>query len=247
MQKTLKAAVIALALTGGVLASVGTANAEVSISFNTGIVAYGYNDGYWDHNRQWHAWQHPSHRDTFRNAYATRYYDGQHTRYRDYGWRGPAQPVVTFNVANVLFGYDDGYWDRNRQWHVWQHPSHLTMYRNTAGNQYYTGQHTRYRDYGWRGPVQPIVTFNVGNVLFGYDDGYWDRNRQWHVWQHPSHLTMYRNTNGNQYFAGRHDRHPNNGWRGQNDNRNDRHERNDRNDRNDRHDRNDRNDRSDRR
>jgi len=150
MQKTLKAAVIALALTGGAFATAGTANAEISISFNPGIVAYGYDDGYWDHNRRWHAWQHPGHRDTFRRTYSTRYYTGVHTRYRDYGWRGPAQPVVTFNIGNVLFGYDDGYWDRNRQWHTWQHSSHRDMYRNSPGNQFRIGRHVNHPNQGWR-------------------------------------------------------------------------------------------------
>jgi hypothetical protein len=87
MNKILKVAAIAITLSGGAFASVNFANAaEVGISFNTGDVAYGYKDGYWDKSHAWHKWQHPSHRDAYRSAQGSQYHDWQHTRDADKGW-----------------------------------------------------------------------------------------------------------------------------------------------------------------
>jgi hypothetical protein len=87
MHKTLKIAAIALALTGTAFVSVNMASAaDVAVSFNTGDVAFGYNDGYWDHGHTWHAWQQPAHRDAYKSAKDSQYHDWKHDRDPDKGW-----------------------------------------------------------------------------------------------------------------------------------------------------------------
>ncbi len=56
------------------------------------------------------------------------------------------------------------------------------------------------------------VSFNFGEVAFGYQDGYWDRGRHWHNWRNEDEMRNYRNSSGNKYYDWRHDRDPDNGW-----------------------------------
>lgn len=86
MNKTLKAAAIALALAGAT--AIGTANAA-EVVFSPGTVAYGYQDGYWSRTREWHAWAKPEDRDTYRKTEAKYYHDWNHDRDADKGWSGP--------------------------------------------------------------------------------------------------------------------------------------------------------------
>jgi hypothetical protein len=51
-------------------------------SFRVGDVAFGYSDGYYDHNRQWHAWR-GRERDWYRNHYRTNYRSMRHDRDHD--------------------------------------------------------------------------------------------------------------------------------------------------------------------
>ena len=88
MRRSLKAAVVALALAGGALTLSPARAAEVGISINPGGVAFGYNDGYWDRNHRWHAWRRPSDADWYRTHYAEHYYDWRHDRDNDRGWHG---------------------------------------------------------------------------------------------------------------------------------------------------------------
>lgn len=57
------------------------------------------------------------------------------------------------------------------------------------------------------------ISFDVGNVAFGYQDGYWDQNHHWHHWRNRHEARMYRNSAGNHYSNYRHDRDHDNGWR----------------------------------
>lgn len=57
------------------------------------------------------------------------------------------------------------------------------------------------------------VSFNLGDVAFGYRDGYWDRERRWHTWRNQDEARYYRNASGSQYYDWDHDRDPDNGWR----------------------------------
>lgn len=56
------------------------------------------------------------------------------------------------------------------------------------------------------------VSLNVGDVAFGFQDGYWDRDHHWHHWRNQRQARYYRNASGSQYHAWRHDRDPDHGW-----------------------------------
>lgn len=64
------------------------AQAEVSVTFDAGNIAYGYNDGYWDRNHTWHAWPNAQAQSDYRAHYASHYYDKRHDADKDAGWRG---------------------------------------------------------------------------------------------------------------------------------------------------------------
>ncbi|HZK90773.1 MAG TPA: hypothetical protein VFC56_11550 [Stellaceae bacterium] len=88
MNKTLKAMAIALALAGAT--AIGAANAADVVVFNPGVVAYGYNDGYWTRTHEWHAWDKPEYRESYRSSPEAKYYhDWPHDRDADKGWLGP--------------------------------------------------------------------------------------------------------------------------------------------------------------
>ena len=56
------------------------------------------------------------------------------------------------------------------------------------------------------------VSFNLGNVAFGYQDGYWDRDHHWHHWRNSREARRYRSEHGDQYHRWRHDRDSDQGW-----------------------------------
>ena len=49
-------------------------------------MAIGYNDGYWDRNHAWHAWERDADRDAYRKAKDAEYHDWKHDRDKDMGW-----------------------------------------------------------------------------------------------------------------------------------------------------------------
>ena len=59
---------------------------------------------------------------------------------------------------------------------------------------------------------RPAIAENVtvgvtsGGIAFGYDDGYWDRERQWHAWRNREEAAHWREENREHYYARRHDR-----------------------------------------
>jgi len=57
------------------------------------------------------------------------------------------------------------------------------------------------------------ISLDVGNVAFGYQDGYWDQGHHWHHWRNQSEARYYRTSQGNHYNNYRHDRDSNQGWR----------------------------------
>jgi hypothetical protein len=80
MIKIMKALVIAGVLSAGSLAAAPAASAYphrsgVSIYFNTGNVAFGYRDGYYDRYHRWHRWHRNYDRDYYRDHYRSHYYD----------------------------------------------------------------------------------------------------------------------------------------------------------------------------
>ena len=59
------------------------------------------------------------------------------------------------------------------------------------------------------------VTFNPGDVAYGYSDGYWTNKREWRTWDKPEYVEVYRKHPGAHYYEYRHDRDPDMGWRGE--------------------------------
>jgi hypothetical protein len=57
------------------------------------------------------------------------------------------------------------------------------------------------------------VSFNFGDVAFGYQDGYWDNNRRWHKWNNRGDHDNYRAQHGDKYRNGNHTRYKGQGWR----------------------------------
>lgn len=88
MNKFTQAAVLAfaLSLSAGTVAHVTPAKADVAVTFDTGAVAFGYSDGYWDRAHAWHAWPNADAARTYREHYAQHYYDRRHDAERDGGW-----------------------------------------------------------------------------------------------------------------------------------------------------------------
>ncbi len=95
-----------------------------------------------------------------RNAYERGYRDGFIRAQREYGARGAGYDGVeygpgagtiglSFDIGNIAFAYQDGYWDRGRHWHTWRNDDELRYYRNASGNQYYDWKHDRDSDNGW--------------------------------------------------------------------------------------------------
>jgi hypothetical protein len=88
MNRTLSAAILAIGLAGAMLAATGgvATAAGASVTFNLGDIAFGYNDGYWDHGHKWHAWQNKDDMQSYRTAQNNQYHDWKHTRDSNQGW-----------------------------------------------------------------------------------------------------------------------------------------------------------------
>ncbi len=57
------------------------------------------------------------------------------------------------------------------------------------------------------------VGVDVGGIAFGYNDGYWDRGHNWHAWRDRREAVQWRAENRAHYYAWRHDRRRDMGWR----------------------------------
>jgi hypothetical protein len=205
MYKALNGAIIALSVVGGMLAIQAPVNAQgFGISLDVGNVAFGYRDGYWDRDHHWHQWRNQDEARYYRNAPGNRYNDYRHDRDSNQGWQD-----ISFNVNDVAFGYQDGYWDHGHRWHQWRNDQEMRYYRNAPGNQYNDYRHDRDSNQGWQ-----EISFNVNDVAYAYQDGYWDQRRRWHQWRSEQERHYYRTVRGNQYSDYRHDRGGNAGWPG---------------------------------
>lgn len=80
--------VLALLMGADMAVAHGGGQGSVGIYLNGDSVAFGYRDGYWDRNRSWHSWRNRDEAAWYRSRHRDRYYDYDHTRYRDRGWRG---------------------------------------------------------------------------------------------------------------------------------------------------------------
>lgn len=56
--------------------------AGITFGFNTGNVAFGYNDGYWDYHHRWHHWHNWRDRDMYRRYHAAEFRAWDHERNR---------------------------------------------------------------------------------------------------------------------------------------------------------------------
>jgi len=71
----------------GLLTAVGAYAADVAVTFDPGVVAYGYSDGYWTTKREWRSWDKPEYVEVYRKHPGARYYEYRHDRDPDMGWR----------------------------------------------------------------------------------------------------------------------------------------------------------------
>jgi hypothetical protein len=94
MYKTLNGVIIVLGLAGASLAiapasaqGIGVSVAGIGVGVGFGNVAYGYQDGYWDHGHHWNNWQNDEEMRNYRSASNNHYNDWKHDRDSDMGWR----------------------------------------------------------------------------------------------------------------------------------------------------------------
>ncbi len=204
--------------------------ADVTLSFQIGDVAFGYHDGYYDRHRRWHRWSSDAERDWYRRHYGPTYYPVYRDRDRDryrldwrtgrraywYGDGGGADFALV--LGNVVFAYDDGYYDRDRRWYPWPSPRHRDWYRLNRRDTFFAmrrdydrdryrrdwweGRRSDWRYYGQGGYDRggPDFTIVLGNVAFAYSDGYYDRDRRWHTWRSDSEREWYRRHYSRTYY-----------------------------------------------
>ena len=86
MKTILKAAAVAALLSTTVIG--GALAADVAVTFDPGIVAYGYSDGYWTTKREWRTWEKPEYVEVYRKHPGAHYYEYKHDRDANMGWRG---------------------------------------------------------------------------------------------------------------------------------------------------------------
>ena len=60
-----------------------------------------------------------------------------------------ADVVVQFDPNTVQYGYHDGYWSRTHEWHAWEKPEYVEIYRKVPDAHYYEYDHTRDPNQGW--------------------------------------------------------------------------------------------------
>ncbi len=203
---------------------------DSNFSISLGNVVFGYADGYYDQDRRWHDWSNDDERDWYRENNGQTYYQMSRDQDRDNyrrdwregrraDWRnGGGEGDFSLSLGNVVFGYSDGYYDNNRRWHGWSNDRERDWYRQNRGPTYY--QMGRYDDRdqyrrGWldgrrndwrSGGGEGDFSLSLGNVVFGYSDGYYDNNRRWHGWSNDRERDWYRQNRGPTYYQmGRYD------------------------------------------
>ena len=127
---------------------------------------------------------------------------------------------ITLNAGGIAFGYSDGYWDRNKQWHEWRDREEAERFRRENQRYYFDRRHDRVTGWGWRDHdrywERNDRRFNSGVVAFAFVDGYWDRDRQWHRWRSREDAEQFRRDHRDRYVNRRHDQEHGWGWRDDN-------------------------------
>jgi hypothetical protein len=96
VRNTTKAILVAAAIVGGSLTGAPAMADNVAVGVSPGGIAFGYNDGYWDRDRNWHGWKNHEEAEHFRAENREHYFDRKHDDEKDKGWRD-----------------SDRYWDRH--------------------------------------------------------------------------------------------------------------------------------------
>ena len=90
MNGRVTAGILGAALMGAAIAATPTVAADVAVGVSPGGIAFGYQDGYWDRQRNWHAWRNHDEHERWRTANREHYYDRRHDHDRhdhNKGWR----------------------------------------------------------------------------------------------------------------------------------------------------------------
>jgi len=115
--------------------------------------------------------------------------------------------IATTGTASAQSGY---YGDYNRDGYYNSDPySGYNRDRYDNGYTYDRYDNGRY-GYG-RNRGNGILSILLGDVAFGYRDGYWDRRHHWHHWRHNSDYRYYRD-HGSNYYGWNHARDGTDGW-----------------------------------
>ena len=192
-------------------------------SVSLGNVVFAYNDGYYDSGRRWHDWRSDRERDWYRQNHRQTYYlmgrsDDRDNYRRDWlggrrdDWRGDNRDDFSVSLGNVVFAYNDGYYDSGRRWHDWRNDREREWYRQNHRQTYYLmGRYDDRDNYrrdwasgrrdDWRNGRSDVdFTVLLGNIVFAYDDGYYDNNRRWHNWRNVDERNWYMQNHGKTYY-----------------------------------------------
>jgi len=55
----------------------------------------------------------------------------------------------SFDVGNVAFAYNDGWWDNDHHWHKWHSRHEARMFKDHYHDRYHDWKHTREHNHGW--------------------------------------------------------------------------------------------------
>lgn len=207
----------------GGMAQPTVARGTVDYSMSLGNAQFAYDDGYYDNDRRWHTWRDDGQRDWYRRNHTQTYYQMKRDDDRDQdrrGWRdgrrdnwrsGGASTDFSVSLGNVVFAYDDGYYDNGRRWHDWRNDGERDWYRQHHAKTYYQMSRKDDRDNhrrdwregrrdNWRNDGNTGFALTLGDVVFGYSDGYYDNNRRWHKWRSDNERNWYSQNHGQTYF-----------------------------------------------
>jgi len=194
-------------------------NIGVTVTF--GGAAFGYDDGYYDSDRRWHQWRDDDERAWYEQNNRDTYYrmnrdDDRDDFRRDWregrrgDWRNDGRADFSIVLGDVVFAYEDGYYDNGRRWHDWRNDAERDWYRQNRGPTYF--QMGRYDDRDnfrrdwrdgrradWRGGGVDFA-ISLGNVVLAYSDGYYDNGRRWHRWRNDDERRWYQQNRRQSYY-----------------------------------------------
>ena len=87
--KVLMSMAVAAAILGGAALVTGPANAaDVTVAVGQApVVAFGYNDGYWDREHKWHDWRNHEEMSRWQTENHDHFYEKKHVELPNGGWR----------------------------------------------------------------------------------------------------------------------------------------------------------------